>query len=433
MSTTTTRIAASSTTGSGRDPFIDLLRVGAIMTVVVGHWIIPVFTTHNGTLSAGNALATPGWWLLTWFAQVMPVFFVAGGAANYHSYTAALRGGGTASTWLAARVRRLATPVLPLLAVWLVLPSVLRDFGVPGQPVALAAGVVGQLLWFLAVYLLTVAATPVMYRYGLKASAILGVAAFGVDMVRFHGLPFVGYVNELLVWLAVQQLGIAYAAGRFPTRGAATLGIAGFATTALLVLFGPYPASMVGIPGQSASNMAPATVCLLTLGVGQIGLLLALRERLVRATANSRLLRAVGPRCMTVYLWHMPAMIIVAGIAVLGFGYTTPVPGSPAWLVVTPLWIVVLAAVLAVLVRVFCRFEATARGSAAGRPVLAVGAVCVGLLGIAAFGFADPLRALPFAAAIVIGLWLAWPEAKAQLANGMTRLLGRLIDAIFTP
>jgi len=180
---------------------------------------------------------------------------------------------------------------------------------------------------------------------------------------------------------------------------------------------------MVGIPGQAVSNMSPATVCLFTLGVGQSGLLLALRTRLVRATAHSRLIRALGARCMTVYLWHMSAMVIVAGIAVLGFGYTTPNPGSPAWLVVTPLWIIALGAVLAVLVRVFGRFE-SARGRAVGRPVPALAAVCVGMIWIAAFGFANPLLALPSAAAILVGLWLVRPDA-------LPRLLGRLIDAIF--
>ncbi|HEY0806470.1 MAG TPA: acyltransferase family protein, partial [Pseudonocardiaceae bacterium] len=153
MSTTTTRISASPATGRGRDPFIDLLRVGAIAVVVLGHWIMPVLAWRPGTLVAGNVLTTPGWWILTWVAQVMPVFFIAGGAANYHSYTAELRRGGTARDWLAARIRRLATPVVPLLAVWLVVPGVLRDVGVPGQPVAVAASTVGQLLWFLAVYL----------------------------------------------------------------------------------------------------------------------------------------------------------------------------------------------------------------------------------------------------------------------------------------
>jgi hypothetical protein len=137
MSTTTTRILAPPGSGQARDPFIDLLRVGAVLTVMVGHWIMPVLVWRSGTLVAGNSLATPGWWVLTWFAQVMPVFFFAGGAANYHSYTAALRRKSDARTWLAGRVRRLVVPVVPLLVVWLVLPAVLLDFGVPYQPVVL--------------------------------------------------------------------------------------------------------------------------------------------------------------------------------------------------------------------------------------------------------------------------------------------------------
>jgi hypothetical protein len=329
----------------------------------------------------------------------------------------------------------LATPVVPLLAVWLFVPGVLRDIGVPSQPVALAASVVGQLLWFLAVYLITVAATPVMHaaakRWGLTVPVALGVAAFGVDMLRFHGLPIAGYTNELLVWLAIQQLGIGYAAGqldRLSPKGATSLGIAGFAGTALLVLFGPYPASMVGVPGQAVSNMSPATSCLLTLGVGQIGLLIALRPRLVRLARNSWLLRAIGPRCTTVYLWHMSALVIVAGIAVLGFGYTTPTPGSVAWLAVTPLWISLLLAVLVVLVRVFGRFELVRpwdQTPGRYRITLSVAALFVGMIGIIAFGFADPLRVLPWVVAVVIGVGLAFP-------GWTTQLLGKLIDAIFT-
>jgi fucose 4-O-acetylase-like acetyltransferase len=445
MSTITTAAVRPSVTGSTRDPFIDLLRTGAILVVVFGHWIMPVLSWNRGTLSAGNSLATPGWWLLTWVAQVMPVFFFAGGAANHHSYEAELRRGGGATSWLTARVRRLAVPVLPLLAVWLVVPSTLRGFGVPAQSVALAAGIVGQLLWFLAVYLLTVAATPLMHaasrRFGLAVPVVLGVGALGVDVLRFHGLPLAGFANELLVWLAVQQLGLAYAAGkldRVTRAGAITLGCAGFAGTALLVMFGPYPASMVGLPGQAVSNMSPATLCLLTLGVGQIGVLLALRDRLVALASRpvpAKVLRVVSPRCMTVYLWHMSAMVVVAGVAVLGFGYATPAPDSLAWLLVTPLWLGTLALVLRPLVRGFGRFEAVrmtgGRTPSGRRLAAAVVLLCAGLTGIAAFGFADPLRAAPWVAAILAGIGLTWPGASAWLGEQGTRLLGSLVDITF--
>jgi fucose 4-O-acetylase-like acetyltransferase len=433
MSTVISQRPAAAPTGRARDPFIDVLRTCAILVVVCGHWIMPVLSRQGDTLVAGNSLATPGWWLLTWPLQVMPVFFFAGGAANLHSHAAALRRGGTTRGWLAARLCRLAVPVLPLLAVWLVVPGLLRGLGVPGQPVALAAGIVGQLVWFLAVYVLTVVAVPLARRWGWSAAVPLGVAALGVDALRLHGVPLVGYVNELLVWLAVSQLGIAYAAGRFDRlsrRAATLLGVAGFTATAVLVLFGHYPDSMVGLPGQAMSNMSPATVCLLCLGVGQVGLLLAMRQRIV-AWANRpgprAVLAGIGPRGMTVYLWHMPALVAAAGVAVLGFGYTTPAPGSVAWLVMTPLWLAALACVLRLLVRGFGRFE-TIRPTSGTPPVrrlaAAVPLLCAGFVGIAAFGFANPLLALPSAAAVVGGLVLVWPDL-------VTRSMARLLDVVF--
>lgn len=412
-----------------RDPFVDVLRTCAIMVVACGHWIMPVLSRHGSTLTAGNALATPGWWLLTWPLQVMPVFFFAGGAANQHSYAAS----GEPRRWLSTRLCRLALPVLPLLAVWLILPDVLRGAGVPAQPVALAAGIVGQLLWFLAVYVLTVVAVPLTCRWGLPMVAVLGVAALGVDALRLDGVPVVGYLNEVLVWLAVSLLGAAYARGELrPSRaGAVAMGLAGFAGTALLVLFRHYPDSMVGLPGQPVSNMAPATTCLLTLGIGQTGVLLALRGPILRWAARpgpAALLVAVGRRCMTVYLWHMPALVLVAGVAVLGFGYATPPPGSPLWLAVTPLWIAALAGTLCLLVRTFGRFETVRPPSGTPgtrRLAVAVPLLCAGCAGIAAFGFANVLIAALWSTAVLAGLWLVWP------AGLVVRWLAATMDAIF--
>ncbi|MEU0572802.1 hypothetical protein ABZ297_46380, partial [Nonomuraea sp. NPDC005983] len=65
-----------------RDPFIDLLRVFGMALVVLQHWTIPVLTYQDGRLGTGNALATPGVWVVTWISQVMPLVFFAGGAAK---------------------------------------------------------------------------------------------------------------------------------------------------------------------------------------------------------------------------------------------------------------------------------------------------------------------------------------------------------------
>src|SRR4051794_9096886 len=134
----------------------------------------------------------------------------------------------------------------------------------------------------------------------------------------------------------------------------------GFGITALMVAFGPYPASMIGMPGAPVSNMSPPTVLLAFLAVGQIGLLLAFKPQLNTIAARPRVASAlgwIGPRFMSVYLWHMPALIVVSGLTVYGLGYSTPEPGTLMWFTMTPMWLAGTGLVLLGLLGLFGRFE----------------------------------------------------------------------------
>ncbi|QRP44925.1 acyltransferase [Amycolatopsis sp. FDAARGOS 1241] len=425
----------------GRDKFLDVVRAGAILAVITQHWVMPVLSYSHGTLATGNALATPGWWTVTWLSQVMPLVFFAGGAANLIS----LRRAESSRAWLAARVRRLLVPVLPLLAVWLVVPDLLQGLGIPPQPGQIASSIAAQLLWFLSVYVLTVLLTPVMVaahrRWGLKVPLVMAVAGALVDVARFADLGLIGYVNAVFVWVAVHQLGFAYVEGKLGElthRGALALSAAGFGVTALLVAFGPYPASMIGMPGAPVSNMSPPTVLLLFLAVGQLGLLLAFRPQLTALAARPHfgtVLSWLGARFMSVYLWHMPALIAVSGVTVLGLGYVTPAPGSVLWLVMAPAWFALCAAVLLVLLRLFARFElqrddvvVTARTP---QLVLAGLLASGGLLGLAAHGF-QPLSVafahgpIPWVALLAAGFALAGRQVS------VTPLLDRAVTVAET-
>ncbi|NYI87327.1 hypothetical protein HNR02_000650 [Amycolatopsis endophytica] len=405
-----------------RDTFLDVVRATAILAVIGQHWLMPVLSYDHGRLATGNALTTPGWWALTWLSQVMPMVFFAGGAANLMS----LRRAASTRDWLSARLKRLLIPVLPLFAVWLLAPDLLRDLGAPEQPVQIAGAIAGQLLWFLAVYVLTVAATPLMLaahrRWGLAVPLVFTGLAVIVDFGRFEVFGPIGYVNAVFVWLAVHQLGFHYAEGRLGTlsrRGAAGLAAAGFGVTALAVAFGPYPASMIGMPGAPVSNMSPPTAVMMSLAIGQIGFWLALKPTLTALAerpAVAAVLRWSGPRFMSLYLWHMPALVVVAGVTVLGFGYATPDPGSSDWFAVAPLWAGTAAVVLAGLLRAFGRFE-TKPGSGSSVPVKQLVAATVlasgGLLGLAARGFTTPLDGgllsgpVPWVALVLAGLLFA--------------------------
>ncbi|WP_329051586.1 acyltransferase [Amycolatopsis sp. NBC_01488] len=425
---------------TSRDRFLDVVRAGAILAVIAQHWVMPVLSYSDGHLATGNALATPGWWVVTWLSQVMPLVFFAGGAANLISF----RRAESTREWLGGRIKRLMVPVLPLMAVWLVMPDFLRGLGIPPQPLQVASAIAAQLLWFLAVYVLVVLLTPLMVaahrRWGLKVPLVMGVAGVLVDVARFNDLGYIGYANAIFVWVAVHQLGFHYVEGRLGTltrRAALTLSAAGFGVTALMVAFGPYPASMIGMPGAPVSNMSPPTVLLAFLAVGQIGLLLAFRPQLnalAERPGVGRALGWLGARFMSVYLWHMPALVVVAGVTVYGLGYETPAPGTVFWLAMAPAWFAVCGLVLLGLLRLFAHFEMQ-RDTAvvtAKVPQLVVAGLLIsgGLLGLAAHGFA-PLSdgiahgPVPWIVLATAGFLLA--GKRIRVAELGTRFLGHAV------
>ncbi|GAA3561921.1 acyltransferase [Nonomuraea rosea] len=410
---------AAGTRTAARDPFIDLLRVAGMALVVLQHWTIPVLAYDGVRLTTGNALSTPGVWVVTWLSQVMPLVFFAGGAANAIGFGRSVQ---PPQQWVAVRLRRLAWPLLPLAAVWIPLPHVLLTLGVPAQPLEVGAKLTGQLLWFLAVYLIAVTVTPYALRlherYGLRVPAALAAGAVLTDVARFTtGFEALGYLNIVFVWLAVHQLGFFYAQGRMSgLTGRWALTIGGFGAAALLVAFGPYPGSMIGLPGAEVSNMAPPTLAMLAVAAGQIGLATLLRTWLLRLPTG-RLLDWAGPRIMTVYLWHMPALFAVTGVVVVLLGIDTPRPGGAFWLAGWPLWFGLLCLVMWPLLKVFARFEtppALPYGKGGwGATLGAAGLVGGGVLTLTAGGFAP--GGGPFLAVLALlgGLLMTAPRSRA--------------------
>jgi hypothetical protein len=412
---------------TGRDPFIDVLRVFGMALVVLQHWSMPVLSFADGRITTGNALATGNGWVITWISQVMPLVFFAGGAAGAISRRAAIRRGDATPAWLATRLRRLAWPVVPLAAVWLPLPHLLLALGVPEQPVMTASRLAGQLLWFLVIYLVAVALTPPMLRlnmaYGWRVPAALAAGAVAVDLLRFtSGLEVAGLPNIVLIWLAVHQLGFLYADGRLGRPW--ILALAGYGLAAALVTFGPYPLSMIGMPGAAVSNMAPPTLALLSVGVGQIGLALALRRWIVSFAewpGVSRALGWAGGRMMTLYLWHMSALFVIVSMVAVGLGVSTPEPGTSAWVSGWPHWLLMLTLAMWPLLRGLARFETPPSGrpytGGMARIVVATVLVGLGLLTLTAIGFVPGTAPLLGAGAIVAGLALTGPSFRTSPAS----------------
>jgi len=373
-------------TPTSRNRAVDFYRAAALTIVVLGHWLASaIYVGPDGVLHFTNILELASWTHgLTWFVQVIPVFFIVGGYANYRSYGSAKRRGEPTSEWVTTRFRRLMTPIVPFLAVWTVISVVAGLLGVNHDLIRAGSFAVVTPLWFLAVYLIVILAVPVSARlwetFGWWTVLAGLVAAFGIDGLRsLTGSDAIGWLNFGVVWIAAHQFGYGWATERARPGAAPFLAVSAVSAAALVGLthFGPYPVSMVGVPGATENNTLPPTAVLLVLSFLQYGLVRLLEPVARRWMQRPRPWTAVvgfHTVMMTVYVWHLPTMAIVvlAGYGVgAGFGVE---PLTPGWWLTRPVWVLVLAVLLSGVVAVFGRFEPRVRTTPAPPvPVVAFG------------------------------------------------------------
>lgn len=419
-------------TPARRDRYVDLLRAVAILAVVIGHWLAAAVTVQDGRLSGVNALEVLPWARpLTWLFQVMPVFFLVGGYANAASWSSHRHRGGDAASWVRSRMFRLLRPTAVFVFLLAAAAGLGLAVGLDPDTVRDAARVAAIALWFLVVYIAVVALAPLVidrqrqWGHGRTIGVLVAWVAV-IDLSRLVvGTTLVAWSAYLVAWLAVHQLGVAWRDGRL-TRHPGTrwlLFAGGLPILLLLTGPGPYAVSMVGTVGTGLANTAPPTLALLALAATQTGLVLLVRGPVTRWLARPRpwaVVVAVNSVVLTIFLWHMvPVLIVAPALLLTGVLPQYPI-GSPAWLLLRIPWLATLAIVLIVLVAVFSRVErfrprgpaaVRADESARSKARLAAGVLtCVaGLAGIAITGFtgvgptAVPVVEL---AALVIGLLL---------------------------
>jgi hypothetical protein len=396
--------ALAAVTPVTRDRYVDFLRVLSLGVVVLGHWLMAVVVVGaDGSVRTTNLLAIePALQPVTWLLQVMPVFFLVGGFSHATAWASVERRGGRYADFVRSRAGRLLRPTAVFAGVWLVVALCVELLGEDRGILRLATRLVAQPLWFVGVYLGIVALAPAMLRLhrwsGRWAPAVpvaFALAAGVVDVARFaHDVPHVAFLNLALVWLGVHQVGFLYADGLLRDRRVPpALLVVGLVGTVLCTTVGPYPTSMVGMPGEKVSNMSPPTFALVMCSVSLIGLTMMLRGPATRWLSKPAVWRGVvaaNGMAMTAFLWHLTAMFLATAL-VFATGVTEPAVGSTAWWLLRPFWLGALAVLTAVLVAVFrgadrprpATVGARGDGFAIGGMVLCT----VGVLGFSAVGF----------------------------------------------
>ena len=325
------------------------------MLVVIGHWLLSVMTYRGGEFGRDNPLVLLPWtqWL-TWLFQVVPVFFAVAGFASAVSWARLVAGGAVSrEQWIRRRVARTLGPTVVYAVFVLAVIAALMAAGVSSRVLELGGWALAMHLWFLAVYLMLVALTPLAVaahrRWGLAVPAALSAAVALVDAVGIGGgHPEVRMVNYLFCWAAIYQLGIAWHGGLLRRRNLLAMAGVGAVTALVLVVWGPYSIAMIGVPGDRVQNSSPPSVLLLALAFVQIGVLFSLVPTLNRVLVRGvwpRVLSVANDNVMALYLWQMLPVIIVTLIAYPSGLLPQPPLGSGSWWLARLEWELVLAVV----------------------------------------------------------------------------------------
>jgi peptidoglycan/LPS O-acetylase OafA/YrhL len=309
---------------SVRNPYVDWLRAFSLIVVVLWHWAFTILDWRDDGPRATSPLGfTAGFWILTWLFQVMPIFFYIGGYVHLRSWERARARGVGLGPFVVRRLRQLAVPGAALLVTWVALGSFVGwYFGVEGF--GRVVKLVVSPLWFLGVYLMLIALLPVSLwlhrRYGMLVLVWLAGLAMSVDVARFHyHIEDVGWINMLLIWALAHQAGFFYdTVVRAPRQIDLSLLWGGLFGLVGLVFSGLYPGSMVGVPGERFSNMAPPTFVMVALLLFQIGAVEILRPAMTMRLERPRwrtVNEIINRFALPLFLFHTTGMAIARFLA----------------------------------------------------------------------------------------------------------------------
>ncbi|MET9358298.1 acyltransferase [Streptomyces sp. NPDC006617] len=340
-------------TPKDRDRAVDALRALAILGVVLGHWLVTALVAAGSSLHAASPLGDMPWLSpVSWAFQTLAVFFLVGGHVATRGYASSRARGESYGHWLRARLSRLFRPVPAVLTLWTVVAALLLLTGADFVTVHTLVKLALSPMWFLLVFAALTAATPLLTRLHPLWPLVV---VLHIDLLRFGlGAPsWLGWVNLAAGWLVPYTLGAAWSRGELDRRRSGWILLTGgTAATAALVAWAGYPASMVGVPGASVSNLNPPTLAAVTFGLAQCGLALLLRERLRRAMRRPVAWAAVALvnlSAMTIFLWHQTALMATTATGHLAGrlpGLHTR-PDGLDWVAARLAWLPVFALVLA--------------------------------------------------------------------------------------
>ena len=302
-----------------RDRFLDVVRSFAMAAVVFNHYLF-VFYVWDPAGGYTQKIQEMGYAWVTWpFMWELAAFFFVGGAVIHRSATTM-----PFRSFVAKRVWRLGFPVVIVLATGLSIELVANALDVPNCrpgngpllgvfPMSLTCPVQFWVepLWFMLIFVPLTVASPLLarlyrgrYRWMWIVGLVALVALSDLSLYNGHGaLP-----TSEFAWMIPWLLGFSYADGSLQRMGARRLfglGSAAGVVAVLAIGFGPW-SSVIGRYPRTLESVAEALIW--------VPIMVAARKTIAGwgdRGPGAWIVRVIGPRMMSIFVWHEPAMAVV--------------------------------------------------------------------------------------------------------------------------
>ena len=381
----------------------------ALFAVVLGHLVLAVIDRDpSGSLRGDNLIAL--YPHLSWLTLIapMPIFFAAGGWANA---TATAQSSAT-------RLRTLMGLGAVVVTIWSGASIIELLIVGHGATVADGARIATQPLWFLTAYIpfaaygkriAAVAQHPIIaVGIALVSLTAIDIARFGFDANDKWGWP-----SFFLAWSIPWIIGswwrhASHSQSFNERRVGCALFIAGSVAAFMLVKAAHYYPALIDAVPNKRSNTTPPTLFTAAVAVAQTGILMMIATSLDSVARRwHSIINALGTVSIAVYMWHLSALALCAGLIALGVPSPTRLTAS--WWLTRPLWFALIIGITALFATAtsFVRKQVQFRTP---RPHVAEtfhAGVALAVLGAGVIGLYGP-RTLPgatIAIAAFIGSW----------------------------
>lgn len=310
-------------TSISRERYIDLIKVVSIFLVIFSTDFFLSFESSGYEILINNESTTnSGMSIASWYLNGIAVFFFCNGFSNSIAWYSNTGRDGSVWEFLANRINSILGPMLVLIVIgsfsihYSITNKLIPEYFVTSNDsLHPTAEFLLWPLWLVSIYLVVLMFSPITAYFHKKRSFLsllflLGVFLF-VDLFTFTGAyTFIQYLNYLVFWLFIHQLGYFYADGTIQEIKLAYLFLTClFAYLSLYIISTNYSSvsSISNFRLTMATNEDPPTIVMLLSSIGLISFFLVFRnygERILNNKFIWSIVSTLNAHLYTYFLWH---------------------------------------------------------------------------------------------------------------------------------